>query len=218
MAHPLPPHGDMVDAIVATYRRASFAQLHDGENWYAVARNIVYTIAAETTTDPGRIACALAALSPRNPWAWSVADVYAFASSAALGGEMPTATTYGANRRTAWRALTSDGVPWTDAALKVRAFVGAIMGNEWSVVVDVWAVRVVTGGELSEAKSTGLYRRIAHAYTEAANILGVTPCTVQAVTWLVAQSEGLGSGRRSRHDQTCKRGTHAFVRRLLDVT
>ena len=215
MTHPLPTHGDMVDAIVATYRRATAAQLYDGMHWYGVARNIVDAIAAETTTDPGRVACALAALSPRNPWAWSVADVYAFASSAALGGEMPTATTYGANCRTAWRALTMDGIPWADAALKVRAFVGAIMGNEWSVVVDVWAIRVATKGDRSEAKTTGVYRRVAHAYTEAAGRLGVTPCTAQAVTWLVAQSEGLGSGRRSRHDQTCKRGTHPFVRDLL---
>ncbi len=208
----------MVDAIVVTYRRATAAQLYDGEHWYGVARNIVDAIAAETTIDPTRVACALAALSPRNPWAWNVADAFAFASATWQGGEMPSATTYGANRRAAWAALTSDELPWASLALKVRAFAGAIMGNEWSVVVDVWAMRVVTNGERSEAKSTGVYRRVAHAYTEAATVLGVTPCTAQAVTWLVAQSEGLGSTRRNRHDQTCKRGTPAFVRRLLDVT
>jgi hypothetical protein len=205
----------MVEAIVATYRRASGAQLYDGAHWYGVARNIVDAIAAETTTDPMRIAYALAALSPRNPWAWNVADAYHFASSAASGGVMPTATTYGANRRAAWLALTSDKIPWSSTALKVRAFVAAIMGDEHSVVVDVWAMRVVTFGERSEPRTTGVYRRVAHAYTEAANVLGVTPCTAQAVTWLVAQSEGLGSARPNRHDKTCKRGTPSFVRDLL---
>jgi hypothetical protein len=215
MGHPLPSHGDMVDAIVVMYDHATPSQVYDGERWYAVAGRIVEAIAAETTTDTMRVAYALAALSPRNPWAWNVADAYAFAAAAAEGADMPTATTYGANQRAAWAALTSDEIPWTGTALKVRAFVSAVMGDEHSVVVDVWAMRVVTNGERSEPRSVGVYRRVAYAYTEAARVLGVTPCTVQAVTWLVAQSAGLGSKRRNRHDRTCKRGTHPFVLDLL---
>jgi len=209
----------MVDAIVATYNRATDRQLVNGLLWYPNARTIVEAIGEAVGTDPTRVACALAALSPRNPWAWSVADAFAFAAAAAdPDGVMPTATTYGANRRAAWLALTSDEIPWAKSALKVRAFVGAIMGNEWSVVVDVWAMRVVTNGERNEPPTTRGYRAVAAAYSEAARLLGVTPCTAQAVTWLVAQSAGLGSNRRHPNGKTCKRGTPAFLRRLLDVT
>lgn len=217
MGHQLPTHRDMVDAIVVAYDRATDDQVVAGKCWYGDARYIVERIADATGfgDEPMRVAYALAALSPRNPWAWNVADAYHFASAATHGGEMPTATTYGANRRAAWVALTSDKIPWSTTALKVRAFVSAIMGDELAVVVDVWAMRVVTNGAMSEAKSTKTYRNVAYAYCEAAHELGVTPSVAQAVTWLVAQAEGLGSGRRNRHDRSCKRGTPAFVRDLL---
>jgi hypothetical protein len=209
----------MIDEIVATYERATPGQKAAGTSWYPDARSIVDVISAASGIDSHRVTHALAALSPRNPWAWNVADAYAFAMAAACGDPgPPLATTYSKNRVNAWDALTGDGAPWTTAAPKVRAFVRAIMGGTDSVVVDVWAVRVATGGLRSEVRNVGDYRAIATAYSEAARILGVAPRDLQAITWLVASEAGLGSKRKSKIGLTCKRGTPAFLRHLLAVS
>ena len=208
----------MIDEIIVTYERATPGQRAAGTSWYPDARSIVDVISAASGIDSHRVTHALAALSPRNPWRWNVADAYAFAMAAACRDEaIPSATTYTKNRAIAWNALTGDGAPWTTAAPKVRAFVRAIMGDTHSVVVDVWAVRVATGGLRSEVRNAGDYRAIATAYSEAARILGIAPRDLQAITWLVASEAGLGSKRRAKIGMTCKRGTPAFLRHLLTV-
>lgn len=204
----------MVSAIVATYHRASPEQVASGIAWYPSALDIVTRIADEASADVARVTYALAALSPRNPWLWNVADVYAFAMAARYGRPMPKATTFTRNAQLAWRALHDSREPWTSAAPKVKAFVNAILGDMDSVVVDVWATRVATEGRIS-AVPTGRYDEVADAYRIAARHLGITPRTVQAVTWLVAQQDGQGSRRNGRHDRHPKRGTHPRIVTML---
>lgn len=224
-------HDAMVAAIVATYRDASPEDIAAGVAWYPTAGRMVAAIADSApiaghgTVPQHRVAFALAALSPRNPWRWNVADAYAFthAAAAVLSGEPdngpPAATTFGSNRAAAWRALgimgATMGDPWASAAPKVRAFVSAILGDAHAVVVDVWAIRVATGGAL-DAVRPGEYGRVAAAYQDAAAIVGIAPRDVQAITWLVAQRAGLGSNRRSDHTLAFKRGTPAIVRSWFD--
>jgi hypothetical protein len=90
------------------------------------------------------------------------------------------------------------------------------MGDRAAVVIDTWAYRVAVG----EAPKTGsfatkLYAPLALAYTEAAALRREDPADMQAITWLVAQTEGLATHRRGRHDQAFKAGTPAFVKELL---
>ena len=211
----LPSHEEMVEAILLTYDRATVGQRLDGDAWYPLAGRVVTEIADLFGVDSHRVAHALAALSPRNPWRWNVTDCYVYTSSAANGGEMPTATTYTANQRAAWLALIADGSPWVTAARKVSSFVAAIMGDTDAIVVDVWAMRAATNGVLSEPGTDRRYRDVAYAYKDAAQVLGVTPCTAQAVTWLVAQQAGIGSRRSGRHDLAWKRSTPDFVKDLI---
>ena len=211
----LPSHDEMVEAVLVTYDRATVMQRVDGDAWYPTARRIVEEIAGRSDIDLHRIAHALAALSPRNPWRWNVMDAWAFTMAVSLGKPMPTGTTFGHNQRMAWTALSEDGQPWLSSALKVRNFVAAIMGDETAVVVDVWAMRVVTGGQITSPNSDAEYRDVCWAYTEAARILGVSPRTTQAVTWLVAQQSGIGSRRTSRHDKGWKKGTPDFLRDII---
>lgn len=217
----LPSEGRMVTNIAEVYARSTTEQQEAGRAWYTTARGIVYAIAIETESDPVRVCYALSALSPRNPWRWNVADVYSFAVARKAGLTMPTATTFIRNQLRAWKALGEEGQPWTGTAPKVRAFVDAIMGDSDAVVVDTWAYRVATGE--APAKGTrrlgsfkgSTYADIAAAYTRAASLAGETPRDIQAITWLVAQTEGLASARMGRHDLTFKAGTPDFVKELL---
>lgn len=211
----LPSHEAMTAHIVDAYRDASPAQLRTGHEWYPSARVVVDTIAGIAGMDVARVTHALAALSPRNPWMWNVADCYAFTMAASSGDPMPsTATTFGRNAVTAWDALTSSDArghaPWTSAAPKVRAFVRAILGDPDAVVVDVWAMRVATNGEMDAVRPND-YWAVRMAYVAASLILFVAPRDVQAVTWLVAQSKR----RDVRHNRTLKRGTPSVIVTLL---
>lgn len=212
---PLSTRPMTADSIIATYHRASPADIAAGRDWYPSAGRIVRAIARESSIAPERVASAVAALSPRNPWYWNVADAHAFALSAASDGPMPaSATTFSANARRAWAMLRDDGSDWTAEAPKVRAFVRAIMGDADSVVVDVWAMRVATAGA-RDAVRPGEYAAVADAYRAASAIVGESPRDTQAITWLVGQREGMGSARIGRHDKSLKRGTAPVIAELL---
>lgn len=212
---------DPVANILATYGRASADQLARGRRWYPLASTLVDAIAEWSTVDRDRVAAAMAALSPRNPWNWNVADTAAFSAAAGAGETVrPRATTFSQNADRAWAIVTGRGPltesdDWTTTALKVRSFVANILGDTNAVTVDVWAIRVATVGGQSEVRNDGQYRAIADAYRSAAVILGETPRDLQAITWLVAESAGIASARRGRHSATIKRGTPAFLRTLL---
>jgi hypothetical protein len=209
----LPDHDAMVASIVRTYRDASPEQVAAGRGWYPAAGAIVAAIAAATGRTPGAVGATVAALSPRNPWRWNVQDAYAFACAARDGGATPTATTFGVNARSAW-SLIHGRTGWTSAAPKVRSFVANILGDVDAVTVDTWAIRVATDGALVRVTDRE-YGPVQDAYRAAAVIVAETPRDVQAVTWIVAQSRGLASSRRGRHDLAYKRGTAPFVISLL---
>jgi hypothetical protein len=202
---------DATAAILAEYDGASPEHRAAGARWYPSSGAIVAALAAWSGVAPERVAAALAALSPRNPWRWNVQDAAAFAWAAGHDGPMPTATTFASNQRTAWRMLTSHDGDWLGDARKVRAFVAAILGDVDSVVVDVWAMRVATRGRRDHVGSVGEYDAVAAAYTAAARARGVDPRTMQAATWLSAQSRSA-----ARHSQGFKRGTLDIVRALVD--
>jgi len=206
-----PDHDVMVANIIDTYEAATPAQRDAGRAWYHAAGAMVRAIADDTGADIERVTFAMAALSPRNPWRWNVADAYAFACAARDGASRPTASTFTVNAERAWRVLTTaDGNPWSTAAPKVRAFVRAILGDVSAVVVDAWAARVATAGAIAEVTDAE-YPHVARAYTDAAHVLGEDARNVQAVTWIVASDAGLASRRRGRPSAAFKRGTAAFV-------
>jgi hypothetical protein len=200
-------------AILDTLARASDAQRRAGADWYPTAGRIVAEIAAWSGCDVGAVAAALAALSPRNPWRWNVADVAACAHAVANGRPAPRVTTFGANRETAL-AFLAGSADWRGSARKVRAFVRAILGDPEAVVVDVWAVRVATAGAREAVASVTDYDALAAAYHEASDACGIAPRDLQAITWLVAREAG--GVPDARKVTTCKRGTLPIVRELLD--
>jgi hypothetical protein len=208
-------HADMVSNILGYWDSATPVQREAGARWYRQAGEIVRLISHQTGVEAERVGLCLSALSPRNPWRWNVFDCYSYAMAASEGRTMPSATTFKRNWLAGWRAITGDEAVWLTAAPKVRAFVAAILGDESSVVVDTWAVRVATAGQESRVNNDKAYGEVAHAYNIAANLRAVPPSTMQAVTWLVAQTEGLATHRRGRHDLSFKAGTPEFIRAAL---
>jgi hypothetical protein len=209
-------HEAMVTNILTYWDSADAAQRAAGARWYPEALALASHIAGQTGTDTRRVVLAIAALSPRNPWRWNIFDAYAFTVARAEGRTQPRATTFKRNQAAAWRALDPDvHDPWLTAAPKVRAFVECIMGDETAVVVDTWAVRIATGGSKSRVDTDKAYAEVAHAYNVAANMRDVAPATMQATTWLVAQTEGLASHRRGRHDLAFKAGTPDWLKEAM---
>ena len=200
--------------IADVYAQATDAERASGRAWYATAERYVRTIAERTDTDAARVAAALAALSPRNPWAWNVQDAAAYADAFTRGAAMPSATTFGCNQRTAWAFLSGEH-DWASAARKVRAFTRNCTGDTDAVTLDIWALRVAYCGEHSGQVGTREYDMLSAAYSSVAARVNETARDVQAITWLVAQRTGLGQTRRSAHAQTIKRGTFDWVRAML---
>lgn len=206
---------DYCDSIRTIYAQATDADRAAGTAWYRDAGRIAAAIADRTGIATDRVAAAIAALSPRNPWRWNVADAAAFADAAARGEtDRPTATTFGSNADRAW-AFVRGETDWRTTALKVRSFVANILGDADAVTVDVWAIRVATNGAQHEVRNDREYRAVADAYRTVAAELGITPRDLQAITWVTAERIGLGSKRRVRHGLTFKRGTLAWVPALL---
>jgi hypothetical protein len=209
--------GEVYEAAIRdAYAAATADDIAAGRDWYPTARGLVQALADDSGLSTDRIAAIVAALSPRNPWRWNLADAATCAAAIARGdAEPPTATTFGQNRRTAWQIGTGAD-DWRGSAPKVRAFTRAIMGATDAVVVDVWAIRVASNGAESAVRSDAHYETVAAAYRAVAAECGETPRDLQAITWLGAQRRGIASQRRGRHDRVCKRGTLPIVRYLLD--
>lgn len=205
---------DYTANIRAAADAATTADYAAGLRWYPAAGAIAATIADRTGFGTDRIAAAIAALSPRNPWAWNVQDAAALATFVRDGGTMPRVTTFNTNRDRAIAMLRGER-DWASAALKVRSFVANICGDVDRVTVDVWAVRVATAGAESEVGGVRKYRAIEDAYRTVAAERGMTPRELQAVTWVWAERIGLGSNRRGRHTATLKAGTFEWVAAAL---
>lgn len=210
-------HEDMVAAIVAAFNASTADDRDSGRRWYPAAGAIIDGLAAWSGIPADRMAAVVAALSPRNPWAWNVADAAAFADAARRGDAVrPRATTFDSNADRAW-AFANGQSDWATSAPKVRSFVANMTGDTDAVTVDVWAIRVATNGREHEVRSDRRYHEVANAYRTAAAIVGETPRELQAIVWVAAERTGLASKRRGRIGLTFKRGTLPIVLTLMAV-
>lgn len=192
--------------IVATYRRATPADMVDGATWYARARALATDL---DPADPRRAAGVIAALSPRLTWTGNVSA----ARAAYAGLPIPTLK---ANALKA-RAIL-DGADPLDVlgGLKVRAFYACIVDDATDAVcVDMHAHDIAVGRVTDDATRgmlarVGAYDAVADAYRSAARIISretgetVPAYIVQATTWV--------TWRRTdwhRHAGNVRRNAHA---------
>lgn len=175
-----------VDRIVATFKRATAADIEAGATWYGDGETFIRDLAAQTGRDVETVAAVVAHLSPRTTWQ---RNLYG-ATMLLTTGTAPTCIASNVDR--ARRALDSDTPRDTfgKGAPKTRRFMANLLGERDVVTVDVWAARVAFGprDDAEQVLSrVGVYDAVERAYQIAAQRLGVDPVTVQATTWIVAR-------------------------------
>jgi len=176
--------------ILAVYEQSTPRERTAGLTWYEdVRRWVIYQAGAYGVTAEA-VAGVLAALSPRNGWQQNLKDTLKVLAAWRDGISPDALRTYAFTfaKCKAFEILRGDG--WVNGP-KVSAFADNILyPYSRSVTVDTWAYRVAVGDVNAPAPTNlryGKYDRIAHAYLEAANEVGLFPYQLQAITWLTIQ-------------------------------
>lgn len=158
------------------YRAAgeSTAQL-EGSTWYRRSRCAARSLARANGCTLSQAAGVIAAISPRMRWGANLR-----LADAILKGEQVTGV-FGANLAKAHRIMAGERPLDVLGGNKVRAFYRAIMGDESSVVIDVWMLRAA--GWDKRSLTPRKYQRVAAALTEAAKAVGVSLADFQAIVW-----------------------------------
>ena len=176
--------------IIRVYLAATAQHVAEGLTWYRDA----HKLACELDPDnPSRAAGVIAALSPRESW---TRNVYLATLLYERGGDLQDGT-LSSNLDKARRIYAGEDPLDVLGGAKVRAFFTLINNPDdaETVCVDRHAFDVAVGRKTDDKARQvlgrkGMYERFARAYRRAAEVLGVTPAQVQAVTW-VAWREGV---------------------------
>lgn len=188
----LPCHEEMVSNILKVYADANPSDVAEGLEWYAQANRLAQSLAAGTSYTIEQTAGIIAAISPRLHWSKNTiypAHILRYHASANRNvetwraGEQGMSVTY-KRREDALRIL--DGAdPAEILGQKTWAFYCNILGDSEEVTVDVWATKIVMGDpNLYDSPSRPAYSRIADAYRDAADAIGISPRALQAATWV----------------------------------
>jgi hypothetical protein len=139
---------------------------------YAVAKNL------DVSLEVG--ACIVSAFSPRERWTANVAKAISFSLGEHITGL--------ANNL----LMAQNSIVMGYGALKgpkTNAFARAIAGNQSAVVVDVWMMRACGSPKASPSKSE--YAEISEALIHAAESVGLTPRTCQALIWILVRGSSI---------------------------
>lgn len=171
----------MADRVYAAYLSATPEQRREGAQWYRDAHALAREVGHGDTAKGAGI---IAALSPQKRWHTNVVLAKHW-SDGGSGGQVKDACRKAAAIR--------DGVP-PEFVLPMEAKTGQFYRcivdptDADAVCVDRHAHDIAVGETYGEADrglgSKVRYNAVAAAYRDAAARLGVTPATVQAVTWV----------------------------------
>lgn len=165
----------MRDAILMVYQRASAETRAAGAVWYALARAHAQDIANASGIPVNQACGIIAAMSPNCAWRRNVTDARAIALDRTARVGLLTS-------RAKARAIADGADPLAIlSGPKVRAFFANMCGDYDQVTVDRWAIRVA--GLPDKPVRIRAYRAIAQAYRDAAQVVGIPPAELQAVTW-----------------------------------
>lgn len=149
------------------WRAATPRRRAQGSGWYAMAKAYAGTLAREVGCSVERAADVLAITSINQTWKGNQTLATKHLKTGWIGG-LP-----------AVRAQLAAGKP---NGRKVVNFAKAIAGDESAVVVDRWLYRAFGASPSSRA-----YDVIEAGITDAANLLGIAPRTLQATIWTIVR-------------------------------
>lgn len=189
----LPTHDVMVANILDVYERASKEDLAEGLAWYNDALRLAQSLSAGTEYTTEQMVGVIAVISPRLNWDKN--SIYpSHIVSYHTGGNREVETwrespekgmscTY-KRRRQAMAILDGDD-PMLYLGQKTSSFYLNILGDESAVTVDSWAVRVAFNDPTLQGNPGGpAYQKIADAYRDAADRVGIAPRDLQAAVWV----------------------------------
>jgi hypothetical protein len=172
--------------IVSAYNQATPDQLRRGREWYSTAHQVAEFMAEGNVRQGAGV---IAALSPQKAWSLNVSMARRAFDAGRATGHVQDALT-----KVAKIMAGADPAEVLPMTLKTGNFFRLIVDPEDpdAVVIDRHAHDVAVG-ERYGIKDRGLhnknrYATLAHAYREAARVLGQLPSVVQSTAWLV-QSE-----------------------------
>jgi hypothetical protein len=175
-----------VENILKVYRSASADDVAVGMRWYRDARSLCVSLAHEYNCTEIAAIGVMAALSPRTNW-----DRNVMLGTTCIRDGFIDAGTIGQNMVNACRIMNGAAPLDVFKGNKVRAFYSTILDpeNDELVVVDAHALSIAIGRTMSAKEQgvlarVGVYEHISALYREAAEILGILPSQVQAVTWV----------------------------------
>jgi hypothetical protein len=186
-----------IENICSVFNLATAAELATGLNWYAQAKKAAAIMAQRYGIHTHEAAGVIAALSPRNRWERNLSDaehlIAAFVAAGAEGCATVKVCTFSANKAKAIKILSAGCI--TDADVikilsgpKLTEFYSCIVGIQ-DVCIDGHAYAIWFGERviLSDVPSIGvkLRREIKADYVYAAEVKGISPAEMQAVTWCV---------------------------------
>lgn len=172
--------------ILAVYSRATDAERADGASWYVMAHNLAMDMSGG---DAYKGAGVIAAFSPMQKWDINVRNAQnAFLTGIATGHTKTMCAI-------AQRILDGEHAMDVLKGDKTRAFCDAIAtaGKSSIATIDRHAhdIAVNSLDFTDNTRNIGkrLYREMAAAYAEAADIAGISVNEMQAITWVVWRRE-----------------------------
>lgn len=197
--------------VLWLYEQADTQSHEDGLQWYADAHEWAEYKAMQYGIETEVVAAIISALSPRNEWSRNLADTDRLLMCYDRGDHSPDLVKSGTFKKNvvrAWMVRESEDPTIVMTSPKTCAFVDNITWPEGdAVTVDVWAYRVAEGDLTLPARGfrQSVYDEYVEVYREAASLVGLRPCELQAITWVEAR----------RRAKALKRGAGMLQLRLL---
>jgi hypothetical protein len=179
--------------VLNVYQSCSPAEVLENKGWYMRAHKWCEQRAQMYNLDVRTVAAVISALSPRNKWERNLvdADQVLYAVFNGYSVAWVKSGTFMQNRLKAYDIAAYNDPSLVGNGMKTKAFINCIADPKCDdVVVDVWAMRVLTGD--LEWKARGLseseYDECAQAYRDAGKEVQLIPSEIQAVTWCAVRN------------------------------
>ena len=194
MTTDLPVQGKMVENILNVWGSANERDVESGTAWYENTLELCKQLGEMFSYPTENVVGAYAVISPALDKEMNDKAIMKMVLAHGVWDfdMWPKVGTYGERNR--WKAHRClDGDLSAVKGEKVTAFFNNILGRPQRPTVDRWAVRVALldptlGQDKIAVSSKKVYNQIADAYIEAAEMKGVTPAVMQAVTWETMRS------------------------------
>lgn len=172
--------------------RKNEARSIEALSWYERGGEFCHSIDRDNSLPAGTTAGVVAALSPLNHWQIQVDYTPGIISRAChliardVRPHDAITLSFFSNKDKAARILQGEAPLVVLGGDKVRSFYRNLTGDDDAVTIDRHAIEIAgwTGAKHDNRDNNKNYARIAFAFRAAAEDLNLTPCGIQALSWV----------------------------------